>query len=260
MLVALFTATTATAQKKVARKSSGARTTSARQSATSTSKNGNASLYTVDRASLMKTKIGPKKNPVFIDQDFAVRHPINILTDGGSNKTELQAGSYVDVVVKKCPKWGNCVIFNIHYIDDDGPNDLTFSWSGHDTHLMDFGLGYSPVRGYIYNPRSSNTSLVYVDDNDTWVLILGKCDWMIGAGLKEGMTKAQVSKELSGDTPGNFTGGTKYGALTHYSFNSYAMEKQYHLNGDYHYNAGTKSYLDLYFRADGKLDRWCTNF
>lgn len=213
------------------------------------------------RAANMKTKIGPKKSAVYIDRDFCVRHPINVMSDGGSNSNRVEAGSYVDVVVKKCPKGGNCIIFNIHFVEDGSGYDLTFSWSGADTHLYDFGVGYIPVRGSLMNPRSSGTSLTYVSDRDQWVLTLGRnCNWMIGAGLKEGMTREEVNKGIAGQVPGTYTNGTQCGNLTLYGFKSYALEKQYHINGDYHYNATTKNYLDLYFDANGKLDRWCTNF
>lgn len=210
----------------------------------------------------MVTKIGPKKSPEFINKEFSVRHPINIVTDGGSNNSVVEAGSYVDVKLKKCPKGGNCIIFNIHFVEDGQAYDLTFSWSGVNTNLMDFGLGYMPVRGSQMNPKGSGTSLIYVPEQNKWVLTLGRnCNWIVGAGLKEGMTRQQVSKELSGSsTPGRFTEGTQCGNLTLYGFKSYAMERQYHINGDYHYNATTKNYLDLYFDANGKLDRWCTNF
>lgn len=210
----------------------------------------------------MVTKIGPKKSPEFINKEFSVRHPINIVTDGGSNNSVVEAGSYVDVKLKKCPKGGNCIIFNIHFVEDGQAYDLTFSWSGANTNLMDLGLGYIPVRGSLMNPKGSGTSLIYVPEQNKWVLTLGRnCNWIVGAGLKEGMTRQQVSKELSGSsTPGRFTEGTQCGNLTLYGFKSYAMERQYHINGDYHYNATTKNYLDLYFDANGKLDRWCTNF
>lgn len=216
----------------------------------------------IGSAGNMVSKIGPKKSPEFINKEFSVRHPINVVTDAGSNTSVVEAGSYVDVKLKKCPKGGNCIIFNIHFVEDGQAYDLTFSWSGANTNLMDFGLGYMPVRGSQMNPKGSGTSLVYVPEQNKWVLTLGRnCNWIVGAGLKEGMTRQQVSKELSGSsTPGRFTEGTQCGNLTLYGFKSYAMERQYHINGDYHYNATTKNYLDLYFDANGKLDRWCTNF
>ncbi len=222
----------------------------------------NLSSSASSAAGNMVTKIGPKKSPEFINKEFSVRHPINIVTDGGSNNSVVEAGSYVDVKLKKCPKGGNCIIFNIHFVEDGQAYDLTFSWSGANTNLMDLGLGYIPVRGSLMNPKGSGTSLIYVPEQNKWVLTLGRnCNWIVGAGLKEGMTRQQVSKELSGSsTPGRFTEGTQCGNLTLYGFKSYAMERQYHINGDYHYNATTKNYLDLYFDANGKLDRWCTNF
>lgn len=216
------------------------------------------SKHKPNRASLMKRTLGAQAAPVYLDREFAVRHPVNIMTDGGANRTELQSGSYVDVIVKKCPEYGQLIIFDVHYIDAEGAHDLTFSWSGADTHLMFSGIIYQPVRGNLRYPKDSGSALCYVEGK--WVLILRACNWMIGAGLAEGMTTHEVINAFGKDTPGRLTNAKKVGAFTKYSFESYAMEKQYHLNGDYHYNATTRSYLDLYFDANGRLNRWITNF
>lgn len=214
--------------------------------------------YKPNRASLMKRTLAAQTAPQYLDSEFAVRHPVNIMTDGGANRTELQSGSYVDVVVKKCPEYGQLIIFDVHYIDADGAHDVTFSWSGADTHLMFSGIIYQPVRGGIRYPKDSGSYLAYVDGK--WVLQFQACNWMIGAGLAEGMTTHEVINAFGSDTPGRLTNAKKVGSYTKYSFESYAMEKQYHLNGDYHYNATTRSYLDLYFDANGHLNRWITNF
>lgn len=211
-----------------------------------------------NRANLMKRTLAAQTEPVYLDRDFAVRHPVNILTDGGANRTELKSGSYVDVIVKKCPEYGQLIIFDVHIIDEERAFDLSFSWSGADTHLMFSGILYQPVRGNLRYPKDSGSYLAYVDGK--WVLKFGACNWMIGAGLAEGMTTHEVINAFGKDTPGRLTNAKKVGAFTKYSLESYAMQKQYHLNGDYHYNAGTKSYLDLYFDANGRLNRWITNF
>lgn len=216
-----------------------------------------------NRASLMKTKLGPQTQPEYLDKEFAVRHPVNIMWDGGSNKTVLEEGSYVDVVAKKLPQWGMLIIFNVHYIDAEGPHDVTFSWSGADTHLMFSGVIYQPVRGGIRYPKDSGSYLAYLEDEGTWVLQLSQCKWMIGAGLKEGMTKEEVLNafgDAAAEQPATITNPTKVGNLTKYSFQSYAMEKEYHLDGNHHYNGGLHNWLDLYFNAQGKLDRWITNW
>lgn len=199
-----------------------------------------ANKYKPNRSSLMRRSIGSDQQ--LIKEEFAVRHPLNILKKG-KNSSLVNDNSYIDVVVKKMPDFdGILIIYDVH---TDFLN-ATFSWAGNSDRvgLMKMKSAYMPaiaLNDYYFGYVLTNVS---VGDKNVFALDIENENYM-GTGISEGMSFEEVRSVLK-DLPGKFSGGQKVGRYTKYTF--FCLDA---FSGYY------PPYFYFYFDSRNRLDRWC---